>query len=264
MDPAVIEDALLAHPAVTGASAVGRPDPHSGGVPVAYVPLAPGTTDTGPDELIAFAAQHVSERAAAPKDVVVLSALPLTDRGKPSRVPLHLDSTRRAVSSALADIGFAYADEQIRCALTDGHPMCPCLRSPPGPAPPDRRPTRPLRRGLGVRRRRRVVRPACPHHSRTRRVAAVPPSQAGAWISWAAAKAERRRRRLPRQVPPRPPRLPPLPRRIHAPPTRLRRTRRPLHRSCRRTRSANSRRWCRRPHGVAPGRSRPGWGPLPR
>jgi acyl-CoA synthetase (AMP-forming)/AMP-acid ligase II len=81
IDPAVIEDALLAHPAVTGASAVGRPDPHSGEIPVAYVTLRPGTTGTGPDELIAFAAQHVPERAAAPKDVIVLSALPLTDIG---------------------------------------------------------------------------------------------------------------------------------------------------------------------------------------
>lgn len=75
IDPAVIEDALLAHPAVTGASAVGRPDPHSGEVPVAYVTLSPGI-DTCPDELIAFAARHVPERAAAPKDVIVLSALP--------------------------------------------------------------------------------------------------------------------------------------------------------------------------------------------
>jgi fatty-acyl-CoA synthase len=50
IDPAVIEDALLAHPAVTAASAVGRPDPHAGEVPVAYVALAPGAAAT-PEEL---------------------------------------------------------------------------------------------------------------------------------------------------------------------------------------------------------------------
>ena len=121
--PAVIEDALLAHPAVTGASAVGRPDPHSGEVPVAYVTLAPGETATGADELLAFASRHVPERAAAPKDVVILAALPLTDIGKPSKVPLHLDATRRAFSSALASIGIAYTDQQIRCDLTDGRPV---------------------------------------------------------------------------------------------------------------------------------------------
>ena len=43
IDPKVIEDALLAHPAVAAAAAVGRPDRHSGEVPVAYVvPAGPG------------------------------------------------------------------------------------------------------------------------------------------------------------------------------------------------------------------------------
>ncbi|MFD3512999.1 acyl-CoA synthetase [Streptomyces sp. NPDC058657] len=126
IDPAVIEDALLAHPAVTGASAVGRPDPHAGEVPVAYVTLRPRTAGPGPgpDELIAFAARHVPERAAAPKDVVVLPALPLTDIGKPSKVPLRLDATRRAIVTALAAHGLADAvpESRITCELADGHP----------------------------------------------------------------------------------------------------------------------------------------------
>ena len=42
IDPATIEDALLAHPDVTAAAAVGRPDPHAGEVPVAFVTLAAG------------------------------------------------------------------------------------------------------------------------------------------------------------------------------------------------------------------------------
>ena len=42
IDPRVIEEALLRHPAVRAAAAVGRPDRHSGEVPVAYVvPAAP-------------------------------------------------------------------------------------------------------------------------------------------------------------------------------------------------------------------------------
>ena len=40
IDPATIEDALLAHPEVTAAAAVGRPDAHAGEVPVAFVTLA--------------------------------------------------------------------------------------------------------------------------------------------------------------------------------------------------------------------------------
>ncbi|MFE4519015.1 acyl-CoA synthetase [Kitasatospora sp. NPDC056783] len=120
IDPAVIEDALLAHPAVTGASAVGRPDPHAGEVPVAYVTLAPGAHDTTPDELAAFAARHVPERAAAPKSVTVLPALPLTDIGKPNKIPLRLDATRRAVAAALAELGLTVDHEQILCTVIDG------------------------------------------------------------------------------------------------------------------------------------------------
>ena len=43
IDPATIEDALLAHPDVTAAAAVGRPDPHAGEVPVAFVTITSGT-----------------------------------------------------------------------------------------------------------------------------------------------------------------------------------------------------------------------------
>jgi AMP-binding enzyme len=42
IDPAIVEDALLAHPQVTAASAVGRLDVHASEVLVAYVTLAPG------------------------------------------------------------------------------------------------------------------------------------------------------------------------------------------------------------------------------
>ena len=64
IDPRVIEDALLAHPAVTAAAAVGRPDRHSGEVPVAYVvPAGPGPFDEA--ELLAWA-EHRHRRARRP------------------------------------------------------------------------------------------------------------------------------------------------------------------------------------------------------
>ncbi|MGO9192400.1 MAG: AMP-binding protein, partial [Streptosporangiaceae bacterium] len=46
IDPRTIEDALLAHPAVAAAAAVGRPDRHSGEVPVAYIVPAASTRPT--------------------------------------------------------------------------------------------------------------------------------------------------------------------------------------------------------------------------
>ncbi|WP_330233767.1 AMP-binding enzyme [Nocardia sp. NBC_00508] len=103
IDPATIEDALLAHPQVTAAGAVGRPGIHAGEVPVAYVSLIPSADITETD-LLHWAHQHVPERAAAPKTVTVLDALPVTDVGKPYRLGLRADATRREFLDALSGI----------------------------------------------------------------------------------------------------------------------------------------------------------------
>ncbi|MEQ6901502.1 acyl-CoA synthetase [Nocardioides sp. YIM 152588] len=100
IDPAVIEDVLLDHPQVTGASAVGMPDPHSGEVPVAYVTVASAVPE---EELVAWARERVAEAAAAPKAVNVVDALPVTAVGKPFKPTLRADAARRAVTAALAD-----------------------------------------------------------------------------------------------------------------------------------------------------------------
>jgi acyl-CoA synthetase (AMP-forming)/AMP-acid ligase II len=102
IDPAIIEDALLAHPAVTSAQAVGCPDLHSGEMPVAFVTLAAGATTTA-DELRAWGTVHVSERAAAPKTVTILAAMPVTLVGKPFKPALRAEATRMAVAEALRD-----------------------------------------------------------------------------------------------------------------------------------------------------------------
>ncbi|MHA7665626.1 acyl-CoA synthetase [Mycolicibacterium sp. HS_4_1] len=102
IDPAVIEDALLAHPDVTAAAAVARPDAHSGEVPVGFVTLRPGASVRG-DDLTAFAHDRISERAAAPKTVTVIDAIPVTDVGKPYKVPLRATAAEHALTEALAD-----------------------------------------------------------------------------------------------------------------------------------------------------------------
>ena len=116
IDPAVIESVLLAHPAVTAAQAVGRPDVHAGEVPVAFVTLTPGATST-PEELRAWAVEHVPEQAAAPKAVTVLEALPVTRVGKPFKPALRAEATRAAVADALRDIPSVTG---VRGAVEDG------------------------------------------------------------------------------------------------------------------------------------------------
>ncbi|MEA1672183.1 acyl-CoA synthetase [Nitrospirillum sp. BR 11163] len=81
IDPGVIQEALAAHPAVAMTAAVGRPDAHAGELPVAYVQLRTTATATS-EELLAHACALIPERAAWPKAVRVLDALPLTSVGK--------------------------------------------------------------------------------------------------------------------------------------------------------------------------------------
>lgn len=116
IDPAVIENALLAHPEVTAAQAVGRPDVHAGEVPVAFVTLAPHAQATAED-LAAWAAQHVPEQAAAPKSVTVLDTLPVTHVGKPFKPTLRAKAARVAVAEALRDLPTVTG---VRCVVEDG------------------------------------------------------------------------------------------------------------------------------------------------
>ena len=113
IDPATIEDALLEHPDVSAAAAVGRPDPHSGEVPVAFVTLTPGSAAV-PDELEAWAAVHVPERAAAPKHVEILDEIPQTAVGKPYKPELRRLAAEQAARDALAETALG---DQVRAVL---------------------------------------------------------------------------------------------------------------------------------------------------
>ncbi|MCB2141793.1 MAG: AMP-binding protein, partial [Rhodobacteraceae bacterium] len=66
IDPAMIEEALAGHPAVATAGAIGQPDAFAGELPCVYVELVAGASATA-EELMAYAADHIAERAAVPK-----------------------------------------------------------------------------------------------------------------------------------------------------------------------------------------------------
>ena len=118
IDPRVIEEALLRHRAVAAAVAVGSPDPHSGEVPVAYVvPADPGQFDEA--ELLAWTGAAIGERAARPKRIYPIPAIPLTQVGKHYKPALAADAAARAVAEALADAGLK-AGHQITAAHENG------------------------------------------------------------------------------------------------------------------------------------------------
>ncbi|GGV22240.1 hypothetical protein GCM10010260_73110 [Streptomyces filipinensis] len=104
---------------MTAAAAVGCPDPQAGEVPIAYVTLAP-MAEAGPAELLAWAAERVPERAAAPREVVVIDAIPLTSVGKPYKLGLRLDATRRAIHAELVALGADLDPEHVVCLAHDG------------------------------------------------------------------------------------------------------------------------------------------------
>ena len=116
IDPATIEDGLLAHPDVTAAAAVGRPDPHAGEVPVAFVTIAAGSKLTA-DGLEAWAADHVPERAAAPRHVEIVDEIPVTSIGKPYKPELRRRAAEQAARDALGEAGLG---DQVRAVLVDG------------------------------------------------------------------------------------------------------------------------------------------------
>jgi fatty-acyl-CoA synthase len=108
IDPATIEEPLHRHPAIQIAAAIGRPDAHAGELPVAYVQLKPGATATAQD-LAAFMRQEIAERAALPKHVRIVEAIPLTGVGKIFKPELKRRETSDALRAALDEGGVSGA-----------------------------------------------------------------------------------------------------------------------------------------------------------
>jgi fatty-acyl-CoA synthase len=129
IDPQVIEDALLAHPAIGAAAAVGRPDRHSGEVPVAYVvPAGPGPFDE--TEMLAWAADAIGEAAARPKRIYPIDAIPLTSVGKQFKPALAADAAVRVITEVLAAAGLPGA--QVTAAHEDGRLVLTVTGADPG------------------------------------------------------------------------------------------------------------------------------------
>jgi fatty-acyl-CoA synthase len=104
IDPSMIEDAMLRHPDVAVAAAIGQPDAYAGEIPVVFVSLKPGST-ADEDSLREFVAPLVAEPAARPKHVWILPDLPLTPIGKIYKPALRSVATKRAMTDALIRAG---------------------------------------------------------------------------------------------------------------------------------------------------------------
>ncbi len=112
IDPAEIEEALLGHPAVGFAGAIGQPDAHAGEIPCAFVELVEGASVT-PEELLEYCRVHVHERAAQPKHMTILDELPKTAVGKVFKPELRKQAITRIYNEALQEAGSQARVERV-------------------------------------------------------------------------------------------------------------------------------------------------------
>ena len=129
IDPRTIEEALLRHPGVRGAVAVGRPDRHSGEIPVAYVvPADPGRFDEA--DLLAWASTAIDEPAARPKRIYPITEIPVTAVGKHFKPALAADAAVRAITDTLTAAGLPGA--RVTAAHEDGRLVVTVTGAEPG------------------------------------------------------------------------------------------------------------------------------------
>lgn len=100
IDPAAIEDPLYRLPGIRLAAAVGRPDPHAGEVPIAYVQLQEDA-DLSEAQIVEYLKSEIGERAAIPKEIYIVDEIPLTPVGKIFKPSLRWQAIQRVYEAEL-------------------------------------------------------------------------------------------------------------------------------------------------------------------
>jgi fatty-acyl-CoA synthase len=100
IDPLLIEDALMAHPGVSMAAAVGAPDAYAGEVPAAYVVATPGTA-LDLEALREHLRHTIHEPPAMPRRLELIDALPLTPVGKVFKPTLRAQAAQAVLREQL-------------------------------------------------------------------------------------------------------------------------------------------------------------------
>ncbi len=123
IDPAAIEDPLYRLEGIQVAAAVGRPDPHAGEVPVAYVQLQEGV-DLTSDQILDYLKKEIGERAAIPKEVTIIDKMPLTPVGKIFKPALRWKAIQRvyqgeleAIDDLIESVDVAVTEDKIHGSM---------------------------------------------------------------------------------------------------------------------------------------------------
>jgi fatty-acyl-CoA synthase len=123
IDPAAIEDPLYRLEGVQVAAAVGRPDPHAGEVPVAYVQLQEDA-DLTSDQILDYLKKEIGERSAVPKEVTIIEEMPLTPVGKIFKPALRWKAIQRvyqeelgALDDLIESVGVTVTEDKIHGSM---------------------------------------------------------------------------------------------------------------------------------------------------
>jgi fatty-acyl-CoA synthase len=132
IDPAAIEEPLYAIPGVQTAAAVGGPDPYAGEVPVAYVQLQNDANLT-PEEILNDLRQTIGERAAIPKQVIIVDQIPLTPVGKIFKPALRWDAIKRVYEEELRQLGDLVESIEVKVSEDKIHGSLATITVKPAP-----------------------------------------------------------------------------------------------------------------------------------
>ncbi|MGO9123107.1 MAG: acyl-CoA synthetase [Desulfomonilaceae bacterium] len=132
IDPAAIEEPLYAIPGVQTAAAVGGPDPYAGEVPVAYVQLQNDANLT-PEEILNDLRQTIGERAAIPKQVIIVDQIPLTPVGKIFKPALRWDAIQRVYEEELRQLGDLVESIEVKVSEDKIHGSLAMITVKPAP-----------------------------------------------------------------------------------------------------------------------------------
>jgi fatty-acyl-CoA synthase len=101
IDPAIIEDSIYRLEGVRVAAAVAKPDPYAGEVPCLYVQLKEGSHLTK-EKIMDYMKEHIGERFATPKEIIIVDDMPLTGVGKIFKPALYWDAVKRTYEADLS------------------------------------------------------------------------------------------------------------------------------------------------------------------
>lgn len=104
IDPATIEEVLYKLPEIELAAAVGRPDSHTGEMPVAYVQLKPGAS-LSEEQILTYCQEKIGERAAIPKAIHIIPKIPLSAVGKIFKPALRYEAIKEVYQNELEGLG---------------------------------------------------------------------------------------------------------------------------------------------------------------